>query len=184
MTTTPPELAFAGYRLLAAAADDPILTKWRGVRTQLDCGPLHDAWSPGADIAAWNAHVNAAIRYRSEPPGADTWQTPAVTLAKLTGDCEDFAILKYALFAASGLSEQRLRVVVGQIKSIAGNQDHAWLGLFLDGAWRALDCKFDSIVAVTDYLNWLPMVAVHADTGVIYGREFSIGEILGGESRS
>lgn len=180
MTTATPELSFAGYRLLAAAADDPVLTKWRLVRTQLDRGPLHDAWSPGADIGAWNAHVNAAIRYQAEAPGVDIWQTPAVTLARLTGDCEDFAILKYALLAASGLSEQRLRIVVGQIKSIAGNQDHAWLAFFLDGVWRVLDCKFDSVIAVADYLNWLPMAAVHADTGVIYGREFSINEILGG----
>jgi hypothetical protein len=46
-------------------------------------------------------------------------------------------------------------------------------------AWHALDCKFDVVIAVADYLNWLPMAAVHADTGVIYGREFSIDEILG-----
>jgi predicted transglutaminase-like cysteine proteinase len=184
MTTATPELAFAGFRLLAAAADDPVLAKWRGVRTQLACGPLRDAaLSPGADIGAWNAHVNAAIRYQAEAPGVDVWQTPAVTLAQLTGDCEDFAILKYALLAASGVSEPCLRIVVGQIKSIAGNQDHAWLAFFHDGDWRALDCKFDSIIAVTDYLNWLPMAAVHADTGVIYGREFSISEILG-ETRS
>src|SRR4051794_26901934 len=93
MTTTTPELSFAGYRLLAAAADDVVLTKWRSVRTRLDCGPLHDPWSPGADIAVWNAHVNAAIRYQAEAPGVDIWQTPAVTLARLAGDCEDFAIL-------------------------------------------------------------------------------------------
>ncbi len=134
MTTATPELAFAGFRLLAAAADDPVLAKWRGVRTQLACGPLRDAaLSPGADMGAWNAHVNAAIRYQAEAPGVDVWQTPAVTLAQLTGDCEDFAILKYALLAASGVSEPCLRIVVGQIKSIAGNQDHAWLAFFHDG---------------------------------------------------
>jgi hypothetical protein len=181
MTTTTPELVFAGYRLLAVAIDDPVLTKWRGVRTQLDCGPLRDAaLLPGADMSAWNAHVNAVIRYQAEAPGVDIWQAPTVTLTRLAGDCEDFAILKYALLAASGVSEQRLRIVVGQIKSIAGNQDHAWLAFFRDGVWHALDCKFPSIIAVADYLNWLPISAVHAETGVIYGREFSIGEILGG----
>jgi hypothetical protein len=81
MTTATPELAFAGYRLLAPTADDPVLAKWRGVRTQLDCASAPAALRPGADMAAWNAHVNAAIRYVAEPPGVDIWQTPVVTLA-------------------------------------------------------------------------------------------------------
>src|SRR3954467_13690883 len=180
MPVATPELMFAGFRTLAAAADDPVLAKWRAVRPQLDCGPLHDAaLVPGADVGAWNLHVNRLVGYLAEAPGADVWQTPAVTLTRLAGDCEDIAILKYALLAASGVPEQCLRIVVGQIKSIAGKQDHAWLALFRDGVWRALDCKFDSVVAVADYLNWLPMAAVHAETGVIYGREFSIAEILG-----
>jgi hypothetical protein len=185
MTTTTPELVFAGFRLLPAAADDPVLAKWHVVRRQLDCGPLRDAaLLPGADIRGWNGHVNDTVRYLAEAPGVDIWQTPAVTLTRRTGDCEDIAILKYALLAASGVPEQCLRIVVGQIKSIAGNQDHAWLALFRDGAWQALDCKFDPVIAVADYLNWLPMAAVHAETGVIYGREFSINEILGSSPRA
>jgi predicted transglutaminase-like cysteine proteinase len=183
-SATPPELAFAGYRLLAATPDDPVLAKWRGVRTQLDCSQLHGDWRPGADLGAWNAHVNATVHYLAEPPGVDIWQTPAFTVAQLTGDCEDYAILKYALLMASGVPEQRLRIVVGQIKSIAGNEDHTWLAFFKDSVWCALDYKFPSIIAVTDYVNWLPMVAVHADTAVVYGREFSINDVLDGKTRS
>jgi transglutaminase-like putative cysteine protease len=180
MPAVTPELVFAGFRTLAAAADDPLLAKWRAVRPQLDCGPLRDAaLVPGADLGEWNLHVNRVVGYLAEAPGADVWQTPAVTLARLAGDCEDIAILKYALLAAAGVPEPSLRIVVGRIISIAGNQDHAWLALFRDGAWHALDCKFDPVKRVTEYLNWLPVAAVHADTGVIYGREFSIDEILG-----
>jgi len=34
----------------------------------------------------------------------DAWQTPAQTLATSHGDCEDYAILKYATLLRSGLS--------------------------------------------------------------------------------
>ena len=135
-----------------------------------------------ARLAYVNAAVNRIVHWRSDHDNYgldDYWAMPIETLMR-GGDCEDFAILKYALLAASGVPEPCLRIVVGQIKSIAGNQDHAWLALFRDGVWHALDCKFDSVIAVADYLNWLPVAAVHAETGVIYGREFSIAEILGG----
>ena len=44
-----------------------------------------------------NLRINQEIRYQEEPPGADVWQTPEETWAIKSGDCEDYAILKYAL---------------------------------------------------------------------------------------
>ena len=35
---------------------------------------------------------NTCARYEREPPGRDTWQTPAKLAASGVGDCEDFAI--------------------------------------------------------------------------------------------
>lgn len=54
-------------------------------------------------IAALQARINAAHRYRRELPGRDTWQTPAEFDAAGVGDCEDFALAYwYALRGWSG----------------------------------------------------------------------------------
>src|SRR5258708_31828212 len=47
-------------------------------------------------ISAFNADINQRIVYAPEPDSGDAWQTPAQTLTILHGDCEDYAILKYA----------------------------------------------------------------------------------------
>jgi predicted transglutaminase-like cysteine proteinase len=48
-----------------------------------------------------NNHVNRRIDYL--PDGAlDRWQTPAETLARARGDCEDFAITKYFVLRDCG----------------------------------------------------------------------------------
>jgi hypothetical protein len=80
--------------------------------------------------------------------------------------------------ASSGLSAASLRIVIGEIKSIAGNQPHAWCAAYLDGAWRTLDNKFDQIIGVADYVNWLPLAAMHDASVVRFGREFTLNDMM------
>ncbi len=128
--------------------------------------------------AAFNADINQRIVYTPEPDRDDAWQTPAQTLTTSHGDCEDYAILKYATLLRAGLSVASLRIVIGEIKSIAGNQPHAWCAAYLDGAWRTLDNKFDQIIGVADYVNWLPLAAMHDASVVRFGREFTINDMI------
>ena len=100
----------------------------------------------------------------------------AQTLAISRGDCEDYAILKYATLLRTGLPSASLRIVIGEIISIAGNQPHAWSAAYLDGTWRTLDNKFDRIIGVADYVNWLPLAAMHDASVVRFGREFTIND--------
>jgi transglutaminase-like putative cysteine protease len=175
------DLAFAGFRSLQAGPDDPIRLKWDAVRTSLD---IPESALPTVlagvgvgleKITDRNALINFLIVYTPEPDGADVWQTPSQTLLLHRGDCEDFAILKYALLRKWGLPA---RIVVGEIKSISGNLPHAWCATYLDGHWLALDNKFDQLIKVGDYINWLPIAAMH-DAGVVrFGREFSINEMI------
>jgi transglutaminase-like putative cysteine protease len=39
--------------------------------------------------------VNHSVKPLAETNGKDYWQTPAETIQLLTGDCEDYALLKY-----------------------------------------------------------------------------------------
>lgn len=45
-------------------------------------------------LAQINDEYNLRIKPITEPVGEDEWQTPARTIMRLQGDCEDFAIAK------------------------------------------------------------------------------------------
>lgn len=47
------------------------------------------------NLADINDVWNKRIRYLEEQAGQDVWQLPTETIALGTGDCEDYAILKY-----------------------------------------------------------------------------------------
>ena len=170
-------LIFAGYRSFDAGTDDPFRIKWDVVRPSLElpAGAAVPALTMAA-IGALNADINQRIVYTPEPDSGDTWQTPAQTLTILHGDCEDYAILKYATLLQAGLSAASLRIVIGEIISGAGNQPHAWCAAGIEGTWHALDNKFPQIIAIADYLNWLPLAAMHDASVVRFGREFTIND--------
>src|SRR5258705_3244517 len=170
-------LVFAGYRSFDAGAGDPFRTKWNAVRAsfELPAGAEVPALTVAA-IGAFNTEINQRIIYTPEPDSGDAWQTPAQTLAISYGDCEDYAILKYATLLRAGLAAASLRIVIGEIISIAGNKPHALCAAYLDRAWHALDNKFDRIIGVADYVNWLPLAAMHDANVVRFGPEFTIND--------
>jgi len=152
------DLSFPGYRSFAAGPDNPFRVKWNAVWAALD---VPDSFELPAltlpAIGAFNESINDKIVYTPEPGGVDDWQEPARTLALGCGDCEEYAILKYATLLKSGLAEECLRLVVGEIKStMKTNPAHAWCAAYLDGTWRALDNKFERIIEASAYLNWIP----------------------------
>ncbi len=169
------ELAFAGYRSYAAGGDDPLRAKWDGVRSSLKLGggvAYQFATTPPTQL---NLAINRLVKYKAEPPGQDVWQKPSDTLLVGTGDCEDFAILKYALMTMASVPA---RLVVGEIKQMPNNRPHAWCAAYLANEWHALDQMFDRLIPVSEYINWLPLAACHDDQVVRFGREFTINEIL------
>ncbi len=172
-------LVFAGYRSFDAGADDPFRVKWNAVRPSLELPTGADVPQlAAAAIGALNANINQRIIYTPEPDGGDAWQTPTQTLAISRGDCEDYAILKYATLLRAGLPSASLRIVIGEIISIAGNEPHAWCAAHLEGSWHALDNKFPQIIAIADYINWLPLAAMHDASVVRFGREFTLNDMI------
>jgi len=172
------DLTFPGYRSFEAAPDDPCRAKWDAVRVTFS-DPLDSLNLRSVEDV--NLVINTAVKYSAELRGEDIWQPPSVTWTLKRGDCEDFAILKYAMLMKAGIPA---RVVIGEIKSLAsedGRIPHAWCAVYLDGAWRALDNKFDHLIKVSEYINWIPLAAMHDASVVLYaqGQTFSINERLG-----
>ena len=90
---------------------------WDQVKAdRLAADPCPDAADPGS-VNAW---VNEQVNYQLDP---NDWQTPAQTLAALSGDCKDYAVLKRAILLAKGFAEESMFLVVGM--DMQANAQHA-----------------------------------------------------------
>lgn len=159
-----------------AQPDDPLRLQWQAAR------PAIEAFTPealieigAAAIADMNVAVNRRVAYRTDGAGADFWQAPSTTWDSKAGDCEDFAILKYAILRRSGMAEDDLRLCIGEIIGLRGNRQHAWLGACLYDRWYALDNLFSHLEPLP-YLNWRPLAAMSADKVVRYDKPFVIAQ--------
>lgn len=79
-------------------------------------------------LARVNQWVNRKIAYVNDDRNyrrADFWATAEQTIARGSGDCEDFAILKMQLLQAAGVSADRMKLVL--LRDLAANSDHAFL---------------------------------------------------------
>lgn len=67
----------------------------------------------------------------------DVWLPPLATLAGRGGDCEDYAILTFAILVKAGVPISDLRIVI--VRNIFGLGDHAFVAKREHGKWMALD---------------------------------------------
>src|SRR6185369_7711478 len=74
------------------------------------------AISPGSDEAMWRVD--------------DHWSAPLETLQAGRGDCEDYAIVKYAALLQAGVSESDVKLVI--LKNAFPDEDHAVLAVRVD----------------------------------------------------
>jgi predicted transglutaminase-like cysteine proteinase len=84
----------------------------------------------------------------------DVWSSPLVTFAHAAGDCEDYAIAKYAALRLAGVSADDLRLVV--MHDAVRGEDHAVAAARLDGHWLMLDNNRMAMVEDADVRNYRP----------------------------
>jgi predicted transglutaminase-like cysteine proteinase len=110
-----------------------------------------------ARIAMINRAVNLAIRPVSDQAQwgvPDRWSAPLETLQSSRGDCEDYAIVKYAALLGAGISESDVKVVI--FKNLLPREDHAALAVHVDGQWLILDNRTLTLVSDTDVTRAIP----------------------------
>jgi predicted transglutaminase-like cysteine proteinase len=93
-----------------------------------------------ARIGEINQDINLAIHPMSDMAQfgkPDVWSSPLTTLARGSGDCEDYAIAKYLALKEIGVAEERLRIVV--VSDALSGEGHAVAAVRLDGHWWLLD---------------------------------------------
>lgn len=98
-------------------------------------GILADKVDPRSDFRKLQDWVASHIRYTQD--SYYTWQTPATTLEKRTGNCKDFAILLCSLVRAAGVPAGDVYVAIGKDRS---NNSHAFIiEKWLQGRWQVIE---------------------------------------------
>lgn len=85
---------------------------------------------------------------------ADHWSHPLETLLSSRGDCEDYAILKYAALLEAGIPKDDVKIVI--LKNLFPNEDHAAVATRVDGQWLILDNRTLTLVRDTDVTRAIP----------------------------
>jgi len=159
----------------------PITRRWQRATAELGAGttspqsvglkhPVYDEilkkvrpMRRGLQIPKVNELVNRLLTYREDSALYKTgeyWAGPAETLSHRAGDCEDFAILKYALLLDLGISDDDMRIVV--LRDAAVRQFHAVLTVRHKGKWLVLDNRFSRVRFERDLPHYKPLYSVNA----------------------
>jgi predicted transglutaminase-like cysteine proteinase len=85
---------------------------------------------------------------------ADHWSDPFETLLFHRGDCEDYAILKYAALLVAGIPKDDVKIVI--LKNFFPNENHAAVATRVDGQWLILDNRTLTLVLDTDVTRAIP----------------------------
>jgi predicted transglutaminase-like cysteine proteinase len=113
-----------------------------------------------ARIGEVNRAINLAIVATSDTSQygiEDRWASPLMTFTSGRGDCEDYALAKYAALRAAGFAQDDLRFLIVRLPRSQG--DHAVLSVRHESRWLILDNRrFAMLDAV--HLDAAPLFAL------------------------
>jgi predicted transglutaminase-like cysteine proteinase len=166
------------------STDIGAFTKWTSVMAHFDKQMQTEANSDA--VKQWKAHLQSlkgkSVREQVEGVNSymnaqpyiedidnyhvsDYWATP-IEFLKNGGDCEDYAIAKYASLRALGFSSDQMRIAIVQdkIKNVA----HAILIVYVDGQAYVLDNQ-DKRVENADNVNrYKPIFSINSNNWWLY----------------
>ncbi|MDB5640371.1 MAG: hypothetical protein JWP51_5279 [Bradyrhizobium sp.] len=130
-----------------------------------------------ARLGEINRAINLAIRSMSDLAQwgeIDVWSSPLVTFTHGAGDCEDYAIAKFAALRLAGVAPEDLRIVV--MRDTIHGEAHAVAMARLDGHWLTLDNRRMAMVEDTYVRNYRPLFVIdqygvmqYVDTPLVAG---------------
>ena len=112
-----------------------------------------------------NRAVNLAIRPASDWAqygSADFWASPLQTLDSGAGDCEDYAIVKYAALRALGMAESDLRLMI--VRDDKHQAEHAIVAVRDEQEWLILDNRTMFIVNAGEARYYNPLFVLEQTT--------------------
>lgn len=146
--------------LLRACAADPAACPDQGVATWLALLRRLESAPRAEQVRTVNAFVNR-WRYRTDPEnwGArDHWATPLEFILR-SGDCEDYAIVKYHSLRRLGFAPEELRLVV--VQDTQREIAHAVLAVRLDDEILVLDNLTDTVRSQRSIRHYAPYYSIN-----------------------
>jgi predicted transglutaminase-like cysteine proteinase len=128
-----------------------------------------------AKIDRINRAVNSAVRYTSDLAQhgvPDLWTAPLATLAAAQGDCEDYAIAKYAVLREAGISTDDLRLVL--VTDRVAREHHAVVGVRHQGRWLMLDNRHDVLMEHKDVWHFAPLFALDREGVKLFAAPYGV----------
>jgi predicted transglutaminase-like cysteine proteinase len=123
-----------------------------------------------ARLGEINRAINLAVHSMSDEAQygeADVWASPLATLIHGAGDCEDYAIAKFAALRLAGLAADDLRILI--VRDAVRGEDHAVAAARLDGRWLMLDNRRMAMIEDADIRNYRPTFVMDRDGIRRYG---------------
>jgi predicted transglutaminase-like cysteine proteinase len=146
-------------------------TKWNDIIAKLDNAGMQNiapelagyrTLGLEAKIKIVNSHVNK-IRYIEDKNNwgkSDYWASPAEFFTR-GGDCEDFAIAKYAILKMLGVPENKMRLAIVQDR--AKNIPHAVLIVYTENGPMMLDNQLGHVQKVSSYSRYDPIYSINRE---------------------
>jgi predicted transglutaminase-like cysteine proteinase len=126
--------------------------------------------NPQQRIAFIHTFVISYIQYAEDIDvygTRDYWATPAETLARRRGDCEDFAILELMLLKGSGIPATDIYFTVGA--DLIARRDHALLSVLIGNSMWALDQRAPSPFLTTSMTDFRPILTLQGRQVWLHG---------------
>lgn len=124
----------------------------------VDKALARDGWARVAEI---NRSINLNITPADDADQygvVDRWASPLTTFTSNAGDCEDYAIAKYAALREAGIRENDLRLVV--VYDRARREHHAVTAVRHAGNWLVLDNRTHEMRRDIEIAQFDPMFVI------------------------
>lgn len=135
-------------------SNKPIIRKWRAEMSVLRGRSLVDMVVGVNDLMNRVPYINDNHNWNK----SDFWETPIEFLSR-GGDCEDFAIAKYASLRALGVPESLLRITI--VKDMQKNIPHAVLIVYTSEGPMVLDNQIKTVVHANTVLHYKPIFSIN-----------------------
>lgn len=89
---------------------------------------------------------------------SDYWASPN-EFFKMSGDCEDYSIIKYFALQQLGFKTENMRIVV--IKDAIRNINHAVLAVYINDTAYILDNMSNLVLPHSKYQHYVPQYSVN-----------------------
>ncbi|MEZ0259754.1 MAG: transglutaminase-like cysteine peptidase [Alphaproteobacteria bacterium] len=142
---------------MASQASSPVVKDWKAHLGTLKGKSVRD------QINGVNSYMNS-IRYVEDSQGykkSDYWATPIEFLGKGSGDCEDYAIAKYASLRALGFSSDQMRIAIVQDK--IKNVPHAILIVYTQDGVFVLDNQNKQVADASQVNRYKPIFSINSN---------------------